>query len=44
MFREVEKLILQDGWHQVNRVGSHRQYKCPVKSEKVTIPERENAT
>lgn len=38
-FREVEKLILKDGWYQVNQVGSHHQYKHPIKSGKVTIPE-----
>lgn len=38
-FREVEKLILQDGWYQVNQVGSHHQYKHPTKLGKVTIPE-----
>lgn len=37
-FREVEKLILQEGWYQVNQVGSHRQYKHPTKPGKVTIP------
>lgn len=38
-FREVERLITQDGWHQVSQVGSHHQYKHPTKPGKVTIPE-----
>lgn len=38
-FREVEKMILQDGWYEVKQVGSHHQYKHPTKSGKVTIPE-----
>ena len=38
-FREVEKMILQDGWYEVKQVGSHHQYKHPTKTGKVTIPE-----
>ena len=38
-FREVEKLILQDGWYEIKQVGSHHQYKHPTKPGKVTIPE-----
>lgn len=38
-FREVEKLLLQDGWYEVKQVGSHHQYKHPKKPGKVTIPE-----
>ena len=38
-FREVEKMILQDGWYEVKQVGSHHQYKHPTKPVKVTIPE-----
>lgn len=38
-FREVEKMILQDGWREVGQVGSHHQYKHPIKPGKVTIPE-----
>ncbi|WP_295207542.1 type II toxin-antitoxin system HicA family toxin [Ruminococcus sp.] len=36
-FREVEKLLLQDGWLK-NVKGSHYQYKHPSKVGKVTIP------
>ena len=38
-FREVERLVLQDGWYEVKQVGSHHQYKHPTKPGKVTIPE-----
>lgn len=38
-FREVERMVLKDGWFQVNQVGSHHQYKHPTKPGKVTIPE-----
>ncbi len=36
--RELEKLILDDGWRLIKQVGSHRQYKHPNKTGKVTIP------
>jgi predicted RNA binding protein YcfA (HicA-like mRNA interferase family) len=36
-YRDLVKLIEQDGWYQVHQVGSHRQYKHPVKSGRVTI-------
>lgn len=38
-FREIEKMLLKDGWYQVKQKGSHHQYKHPEKSGKVTIPE-----
>lgn len=38
-FREVEKILLKDGWYQVKQKGSHHQYRHPKKSGKVTIPE-----
>ena len=36
--REIEKLLKSDGWYEVCQVGSHRQYKHPVKKGKVTVP------
>lgn len=36
--RELEKILLKDGWHIVNQIGSHRHYKHPIKSGKKTIP------
>ena len=35
--REVIKMILEDGWYEVNVVGSHHQYKHPTKKGRVTI-------
>ena len=37
-FREVEKLLLADGWIFKNAKGSHYQYVNPTKSGKVTVP------
>ena len=36
--REMEKLILADGWLFKEQNGSHRQYIHPTKPGKVTIP------
>jgi predicted RNA binding protein YcfA (HicA-like mRNA interferase family) len=35
--REVIRIIEDDGWYLVATRGSHRQYKHPVKSGRVTI-------
>lgn len=37
-FREIEKIILADGWYYKNTKGSHNHYKHPTKTGKVTIP------
>jgi predicted RNA binding protein YcfA (HicA-like mRNA interferase family) len=37
-FREIEKLVLQDGWYLSAVRGSHHHYRHPVKTGKVTIP------
>ena len=37
-FREIEKLILNEGWELVDIRGFHHQYKHPIKPGKVTIP------
>lgn len=37
-FRELEKIIKQDGWCLFAVSGSHYQYKHPTKKGKVTIP------
>ncbi len=37
-FREVEQIILDDGWYYKNTKGSHNHYKHPTKQGKVTIP------
>lgn len=36
--REMEALILKDGWIFKNQEGSHRHYIHPTKPGKVTIP------
>ena len=37
-FREVEKILKQDGWALKSIQGSHYQYTHPTKPGKVTIP------
>ena len=37
-FREIEKIILADGWIFKSAKGSHYQYIHPTKPGKVTIP------
>lgn len=36
--REMERIILRDGWVYKNQDGSHRHYTHPTKPGKVTIP------
>lgn len=36
--KEMEKIIFADGWYFKSQVGSHKQYKHPMKKGKVTIP------
>jgi predicted RNA binding protein YcfA (HicA-like mRNA interferase family) len=36
--RDVIKLIEKNGWYHVATEGSHRQYKHPSKSGRVTVP------
>lgn len=40
--KEMEKIILSDGWIFYTQNGSHRQYKHPSKPGKVTIPFHNN--
>lgn len=35
--REVIRMLLADGWYEVNVVGSHHQYKHPTKPGRVTV-------
>lgn len=37
-FREIEKIIKQDGWELSTIRGSHHHYRHPQKPGKVTIP------
>jgi len=36
--RDIIKLLEKDGWFLVTTKGSHRQYKHPTKSGRVTVP------
>lgn len=36
--KEMERIILNDGWIFKNQEGSHRHFVHPTKSGKVTIP------
>ena len=36
--REMIRKLTDDGWVQVTQKGSHRQFKHPTKSGKVTVP------
>ncbi len=38
-FQEMDKILRADGWYEVDQVGSHHQYKHPIKPGKVTVPE-----
>lgn len=35
--REVMKMLIADGWYEVNTVGSHHQFKHPIKKRKSHI-------
>lgn len=37
-FREIEKMLVADGWRLKSVKGSHCQYEHPVKPGKVTVP------
>ncbi len=34
----MEKILFGDGWYRYKTVGSHYQYKHPIKQGKITIP------
>jgi predicted RNA binding protein YcfA (HicA-like mRNA interferase family) len=36
--REVIKILLRDGWFEVNHAGSHVQFRHPAKKGRVTVP------
>jgi len=36
--REVIRMLRRDGWYEVHQVGSHKQFKHPVKPGRVTVP------
>lgn len=35
---EIIRRLKTDGWHEVNQVGSHKQFKHPTKPGRVTVP------
>lgn len=35
--REIIKALEDDGWYEVNCVGSHHQFKHPIKKGRVTV-------
>jgi predicted RNA binding protein YcfA (HicA-like mRNA interferase family) len=35
--RDIIRMVENEGWKLVQQVGSHRQYKHPIKPGKVTI-------
>lgn len=37
--REVEKILLDDGWVHKATKGSHKHFVHPVKAGKVTVPQ-----
>ena len=37
--RDIIKMLKKDGWYEVNQVGSHKQFKHPVKKGRVTVPD-----
>lgn len=42
--REVLDILKADGWFIVGQKGSHRQFKHPVKSGKVTVNGKKSVT
>jgi predicted RNA binding protein YcfA (HicA-like mRNA interferase family) len=37
-FKEIEKILLNNGWKNIGARGSHYQYEDPIKTGKVTVP------
>lgn len=37
--KEIENIILKDGWYFKNQKGSYKHYKHSIKEGKVTIPQ-----
>jgi len=40
--RDVIRRLEREGWIKVAQKGSHRQFKHPIKSGKVTVPGKES--
>ena len=41
-YRELIRLLGQNGWYHHSTTGSHQQYKHPVKSGRVTVAGKPN--
>lgn len=37
--KEIISLIRRDGWYQISQKGSHKQFKHPTKSGRITVPD-----
>lgn len=37
--KQIIKLLEQDGWYVIVQKGSHKQYKHPNKTGRVTVPD-----
>lgn len=35
--REIKKMLIQDGWFEIDVRGSHHQFKHPTKKGRVTL-------
>jgi predicted RNA binding protein YcfA (HicA-like mRNA interferase family) len=42
--RQVIRLLEADGWREVRRSGSHRQFRHPYKPGLVTVPDHGNVS
>jgi predicted RNA binding protein YcfA (HicA-like mRNA interferase family) len=40
--KDMLRILKKDGWKQVAQVGSHRQFKHPVKGGRVTVSGKMN--
>lgn len=37
--KEIERILIADGWYHKTTKGSHKQFKHPIKPGKVTVPQ-----
>lgn len=37
--KEIISMLKKDGWFQVAQKGSHKQFKHPIKTGRVTVPD-----
>ena len=37
--KEIIKILEKDGWYLASQKGSHKQFKHPIKSGRVTVPD-----